>query len=120
MVRYARTFVTFALFAPALFGFRPDGDVHPVITTGPASMIDGMNGTVTVTVDQAGSTDTTLYISTSNPSALSVPSSVDLPAGQTQVQFRVTASVSASGSPTVTATANGYYATSGAIALTHS
>ncbi len=115
MVRYAKTFVSLVVLAPALFGFCFDGEVHPVITVGPASLADGTSGTVTVTVDQPGTTDTVLYITTNNPSHLSVPSSVDIPAGQTQVQFKVTAAPTGSGSGTVTAIANGASATSGTI-----
>jgi hypothetical protein len=112
VVRYAKILVPFFVIVPALLGFAND-ETHPVITAAPAALAAGQYGMVTVTVDHASSTDTTLYITTSNPSDLSVPSTVDLPAGATQVQFQISAS--GVGSGTVSASANGSEATSSPI-----
>ncbi len=115
MVQFKSIAVFSILAIPALFGFCLDTETHAIITRGPSAMVDGTNGAVTVTVDQAGTTDTTINISTNNSSSLTVPSSVNLAAGNIHVQFQITASSTAGGSATVTATANGAHATSGSI-----
>jgi GH25 family lysozyme M1 (1,4-beta-N-acetylmuramidase) len=115
VVRYAKTLVPFVVLLPTLFGFCLDSESHPIITVAPLSLAEGANGNVIVVMNQAASSDTVVSISTSAPSALQVPSNVDVPAGQTQVEFQVTASSSASGTATVTAGSNGTYTTSNSI-----
>lgn len=110
MILSHRPLLVIALASTALFGFVPDSSVHPIFTAPPSGLQSGYNGTVTVTVNQAGSTDTEIDISTDNPSILSVPSEVDIPAGETEVQFQVSAT--GTGTANITAAANGYYATS--------
>ena len=116
MVLTHRTLLVILAGSISMFGFKPDSGVHPIFTAAPSSLIAGNNGTVTVTVDQAGSTDTEIAISTTDPYDLTVPSEVDLPAGETQVQFTVSAPSNApGGSGTITAWANGEHATSYAV-----
>jgi hypothetical protein len=113
MVLTPRTLLVVLAGSLSLAGFKLDPGVHPVFTAAPAGITAGNEATVTVTVDQAGSTDTEIAISTDDPDDLTVPTEVDLPAGQTQVQFTVSSPSDApGGAGKITATANGEYANS--------
>jgi hypothetical protein len=69
-------------------------------------MTPSSNATLTVQVDNAGIESTVINLTSSDTSQLTVPASVTVPAGQTQVQFTATTTSTASTSATVEASAN--------------
>jgi hypothetical protein len=85
----------------------PDSGIPIIITTG-SSFTSGQQAMLTLT--QSSATSTNLYYSISaTPSSdfSSVPTQVEVPAGQTSTNFYVTLSGSASGSIQIGASGNG-------------
>lgn len=77
-------FVLASSFAVAL---RLDQNGWPVIVTpADSSLAPGDSTQLNITMNQAGSTPTTVYLSSSQPGVLTVPMSVTVPAGSTGVQ----------------------------------
>ena len=87
---------------------NPDPGVQPVLVSATGTMSPGNYYTITVSVDQAGTSPTQVDLSSSDTSELTTPSSVTVETGQTQAQTQVyVPSGATAGSPTITATANG-------------
>jgi len=87
-----------------------DNEVHPNTLVLPTNMYASTQATATLTVNQAGTTPTQMTVTSSDPSQLTVPSTITVPAGVTEYQFTVTTTASASTSANVQVSANGYNA----------
>ncbi len=67
----------------------------------------GSQVTASVTVNQASADPFVISLSSSDTTQITVPSTVTLPAGETTVNFQMTATSSASTEAFITATGNG-------------
>lgn len=74
------------------------------LTPSSATIVEGASQAMTVSIDEVVSSNTVVALSSNDPAVLTVPSTVTIPAGQTQAGF--TAQSVASGQATVTATLN--------------
>ena len=91
-----------------------DGNSVPIVATPDQSAISaGASTGVTVQMSQAATSDTTVTLSSSNPSVLATPGSVIVRQGNESARFNVISSPVAGKEPspgtavTITATANG-------------
>jgi hypothetical protein len=107
------------ILAPATAAKACRDTTHPVVfSTDTTSPHPGDTVNCTVTLDQTTSSDLSLAIGASDGSLFVLPDTVTVPAGNSQVSFSVTVKRTASGSATLSATANGGTATSSTIAIT--